>query len=324
MRKATIYSTITILGTLLLKPCVSMAGREKRPDRAPGQIANRADGEHVVLANCITNKDLTRKSSEAAYFASSPSGTPDSDDISIVANASYAAWTDGTFHAKFDTGVIFSATLAPETTEGDYAGAGNNGYGIFSCWQRTQENLYSHANKDCSMVYDCDHSPSPTPTPSAANTTVTQKASSSDNLSVGAIVGISVGTAFGGLAIASLAGFFLWRHLRSGKRKPVELDAAEARQGHGGNGATGRRRWRQQQQQRAGDAVKVDEPVHELDGHQAQINEIYGHGVRGELDGVPRGELDAYEWAELASPMRFSFSPGVIPATAYGEQKGPV
>jgi len=123
-------------------------------------LSPRANEEHVVLADCRDGDGVF--SSQMAYFPGSPNKKP--QDVSVVSTpvGQTALWPGRTTASLFTgTGVTFTARLGPKVDEGQFAGTGDNGYGVFSCWQRFSLNLYEYGGATCSQVYDCDHSPAP-------------------------------------------------------------------------------------------------------------------------------------------------------------------
>ncbi|KAI1080806.1 hypothetical protein F5B20DRAFT_539046 [Whalleya microplaca] len=281
------------------------------------RLLRRDSGEHVVLADCKGSQNSSELSSEIAYFTSKPDDTP--DDISVAtSNGSYTQWADSTTSALFiDTGVTFTAKLGASGKTGDKAGTGNNGYGDFTCWQGDSSYLYSHNNKNCTMVYDCDHpassstssaSATATSSSTASATTSSTASSGSSGLSVGAYVGMSIGVAIGAISLIGIAAFFLYRHWSSNKRgQPKDPEGAGQKPGFSGRP--------DQSPQLAGSMVKTEletpPVVHELYAQPDPV-EMHNDYVRGEMDGTSRAEL-----ATPSSPPTYE-SP-IIP---YGHQRG--
>ncbi|KAI0020208.1 hypothetical protein F4780DRAFT_385226 [Xylariomycetidae sp. FL0641] len=185
-----------------------------------GALRTRADNEHVVLANC-EDTHSGQKSSEVAYYSGAPGRTPDDISVLSTADSGWQQWANRSFDAYFaDSGVTFAGQLDGTATPGAQAGTASNGYWTFDCYYNATAGLYADANKTCDMVYDCDHlasSSTTTPTTSSsasASAPPSPTASSSGDLSAGAIVGISVGTAVGSIFLLGIAAAFLWRRYR--------------------------------------------------------------------------------------------------------------
>ncbi|KAI1496067.1 hypothetical protein F5X99DRAFT_401509 [Biscogniauxia marginata] len=263
----------------------------------------------VVLADCESTDGVV--SSEVAYYSGSPDSSP--DDIAQVDTQENTTqqWANSNSSAYFsDTGVTFRATLGPSGQDGDYAGPGNNGYGDFTCWQRTSANLYSHIGKTCSGVYDCDHgvAPSSSASPSVTNASVAAQSSSNSDLSTGAIAGITVGVAVATLSLLSIAAFFLWRRYRPNKPKP----AAEFHEEVQGDIESQAKTDADLQQPTI---QLMSRSIHELDAETPPV----------EIQGQPRielGEVMRFSW--LPSPGPPAYDPQTRPHSfgAYGSQKG--
>ncbi|RYP45108.1 hypothetical protein DL768_008500 [Monosporascus sp. mg162] len=260
------------------------------------RLVSRADNEHVALADCEgLNNEF---SSQMAYYPGSPRGAP--QDVAVVPTpeGQYSLWVDSTTSGLFTTtGVTFTAVLGPRVAEGEYAGTGDNGYGKFSCWARYAKDLYEWDDRNCSMVYDCDHRAAPAPTasttgttsaaPAATTSTSQTEASTSRGLSIGALVGVSIGSGIGAILVA-VAIFLFLGHLRNQKSKDTgeETGAARSSLATTGPGSEG---W---QNARVG---------HEMDA-QWHGSEMPSEPKKGELDGNPR--------AELAAPGKQPHGPG--------------
>jgi hypothetical protein len=67
-------------------------------------------------------------------------------------------WEYAVTSAIFPDGDIFTANISRVASQGDYAGAGYNDYGPFTCWANYVTNLYKWAANTCTEVYDCNHS----------------------------------------------------------------------------------------------------------------------------------------------------------------------
>ncbi|KAH6654652.1 hypothetical protein BKA67DRAFT_286273 [Truncatella angustata] len=198
--------------------------------------------EHVVLADCRDKSGIL--SSQIAYYPNSNRGTP--QDVATVATESgqTALWVCDTTVGLFtDTNTQFVAKLGPKVAEGQYAGTGSNGYdsnnGGFRCWQTFEQDYYVYGNTACNMVYNCDHIIAPSSTASAkcasntaspsSSASPTSSGSSTPALTTGAVIGISVGAGVA-LLIAIGAAFFIWRRLRSKRRRnPAELPANQSK-----------------------------------------------------------------------------------------------
>ncbi|KAI1640303.1 hypothetical protein F4809DRAFT_479937 [Biscogniauxia mediterranea] len=153
---SSITSLLALASVFSIPQVVLAAPNSTPPTRTRGRIQRRTDGENVVLADCKSTDGVA--SSEIAYYSGSPDSSP--DDIAQVTTeeGKTQQWANNSISGYFNTtGVTFRATLGPTGDDGDYAGLGNNGYGDFVCWQSASKNLYSHAGKTCSGVYDCNH-----------------------------------------------------------------------------------------------------------------------------------------------------------------------
>ena len=160
MPAAALFASLFLLS---LGHCISLGDRFAAGARGldAGDLHRRDNNpEHVVLSDCRDKNAVL--SSQMAYFANSPNGSP--QDVAVVSTPSGQSrlWAGATTTGLFtDTGVSFKATLGPQGADGSYAGNGTNGYGTFSCWQIYQLNLYQYDSTTCSMVYDCDHRAAP-------------------------------------------------------------------------------------------------------------------------------------------------------------------
>jgi hypothetical protein len=125
-----------------------------------GLLIQRSAGEHVILANCIDNTGV--KSSQMAYFSGSPGPSPSSVATVSTTYGQTRVWEDAVTSATFGDGDTFTANISGVVSQGDYAGAGYNDYGPFTCWANYVTNLYKWAADTCTEVYDCNHSPGKT------------------------------------------------------------------------------------------------------------------------------------------------------------------
>ncbi|KAI1411810.1 hypothetical protein F5Y13DRAFT_51421 [Hypoxylon sp. FL1857] len=293
-------------------------------------VGPRAQNENVVLADCTGGQDSNDLASEVSYFSGSPNSTP--DDITTVSTGQHHDWANTTTEAYFsDTGVKFKSVLIEHGDAGDYAGMGTNGYANFTCWQMAPTFLYAHENRNCYVMYDCNHLSSPaslpSATPSVSNTPSSPaSASTSDSgshLSVGAIVGLSIGIACAAIALAGIAGFFLWRHWRSTKQNPAvavvqerppEKGLPDLPKGPSPVNAI----WQGPGAREVVTPLQSPQVYHELHSDE-RPTEIYGDAIRGELDATPtRVELHSQDL-----PPRYEHESQ--PSTgAYGNFKGPV
>ncbi len=283
-------SSFLIASILYLQMTPSMSATV--PRRGPiTRLLSRADAEHVVLADCKASN--SQFSSQMAYYPGSPQGAP--QDVAIVPTTAgqYSLWVDAETSALFTTsGVTFTADLGPKVADGEYAGSGDNGYGSFSCWAKYKKDLYTWNNITCSMVYDCDHrnasdSAASSPSASASATDTSQPGSTRGELSIGAIVGVSIG-AGGGAILLAVGIFFLWRHFRN--------ESKNAGLGEGtDNGLSGG-------STKGSEAAVVgygypvptgwqnEPPAQEMDS-QWRGAEVHSESRKDELDGNPRSEL---------------------------------
>ncbi|KAI1215192.1 uncharacterized protein F4807DRAFT_406273 [Annulohypoxylon truncatum] len=318
--------------TILVVACASQSIARS----IPHQIWARGSAENVILTDCTNPSNSSDKSSEVTYYTGNPDDTP--DDISTVTTGQYWDWANKTTTGYFsDTGTKFVAVLNPKGQAGDYAGTGDNGYGNFTCWQTDSILVYTHNNRDCYVQYDCNHSGTPatiTAASSSASATSASSASasaassSSSHLSVGAIVGLSIGVAAGAVILAGLAAFFLWRHYQS--KKTTAAAAGSSEKGpeivappvppKSPSPAHANVIWQ-------GPGVReMETPTvyHELHNQDCPT-EIHGEALRGELDGTPgASELHNHDLPprydyEAAPPQPEPVNPG-----AYGAFKGPI
>lgn len=287
-------STFLIASILCLQMAPSASASVPRRDSG-SRLLPRLNAEHVVLADCKgLNSDF---SSQMAYFPGSPSGRP--QDVAVVPtpDGQYSLWVDTTTSGLFTTtGVTFTADLGPRVADGEYAGSGDNGYGPFSCWAKYKKDIYTWGNTTCSMVYDCDHQDAPnasnesttsasaSASASASMTNTPLAGSSSAELSIGGIIGVSIGAGVGAILLA-VGIFFLWRHLRN-KNKPAEL-AAEA--GFTKKGSKAPKPGHAPPPVVAG-WYHLPPPPQELDS-QWRGAEVHSDSRKDELDGNPRSEL---------------------------------
>ncbi|KAI1138484.1 hypothetical protein F5Y05DRAFT_41174 [Hypoxylon sp. FL0543] len=290
-------------------------------------IAPRDSNENVVLADCTGGQDSKDLASEVSYFTGTPDGTP--DDIATVTTGQHHDWANTTTEAYFsDTSVKFKSVLIEHGNAGDYAGIGTNGYANFTCWQMEPTFLYIHENRSCFIKYDCNHLngpvslPSATPSASTTPASATSTPASGSQLSVGAIVGLSIGVAIGAILLAGIAGFFLWRHWRSTKQNPPVSVVQETSPEKGlPNVPKGPSPvnpiWQGPGAREVVTPIQTPQVYHELHSDERPA-EIYGDALRGELDATPtRAELHSQDL-----PPRYEHehvSPG-----AYGNFKGPV
>ncbi|KAI1371372.1 hypothetical protein F4677DRAFT_314022 [Hypoxylon crocopeplum] len=303
------------------------------------RIWARANNENVVLVDCTGEQNRSDLSSEVSYFSGVPDSTP--DDIAPVTDGQHRDWANKTTSAYFtDTGVTFKSVLNEKGATGDYAGTGNNGYGNFTCWQTDSTYLYSHDNKNCFVMYDCNHLGAPVtlPTAAAPGTSTTPTASTSasaststsstpiasSGLSVGAIVGLSIGVAAGVLILAVGAFLLFWRHSRAKKQAAAAAAAAASLQEKGPEGTPPQVPPKGPQPAtpiwQGPGARELESPqvYHELHD-QYQPAEIQGQAIRGELEGTPtRAELHSHDL-----PPRYEDDNNVSNG-AYGNFKGPI
>ncbi|KAI1089465.1 hypothetical protein F5B19DRAFT_375422 [Rostrohypoxylon terebratum] len=313
--------------TILVVVCASQSIARS----IPHQIWARNTAENVILADCTNPSNLSDQSSEVTYYTGSPDSTP--DDISTVTTGQHWNWSNKTTVGYFsDTGTKFTAVLNPTGHAGDYAGTGNNGYGNFTCWQTDSILVYTHNNRDCYVQYDCNHSGTPasitaassSATAAAASATSASAASSgSSHLSVGAIVGLSIGVAAGAVLLAGLAAFFLWRHYHTKKANVAIPSALEKEKGP----ETGippqapspvNAIWQ-------GPGVRemhIPTVYHELH-NQDRPTEIYGEALRGELDATP-GVLELHNHDLPPGYNHDTSPPETVNPGAYGAFKGPI
>ncbi|KAI0835783.1 hypothetical protein F5Y06DRAFT_275357 [Hypoxylon sp. FL0890] len=293
-------------------------------------IGRRASNENVVLADCTGGQDSNDLASEVAYFSGTPNDTP--DDIATVTTGQYHDWANTTTEAYFsDTGVIFKSVLIQNVTAGDYAGTGTNGYANFTCWQMDPTFLYTNENRNCFVMYDCNHlshaASLPSATPSASSTpsssaSASSTSTSNSQLSVGAIVGLSIGVAVGAILLAGIAGFFLWRHWRSTKRNPPVAVVQETQFEKGlpdvpKGPSPVNPIWQGPGAREVQAPIQTPQVYHELHSDE-RPTEIFGDALRGELDATPsRVELHSQDLPPRYEHERVS--PG-----AYGNFKGPV
>lgn len=126
--------------------------------------AKRSPSEHVILCDCISASGI--RSSQMAYYSGDVNGLP-TGGVGIVDTEfnTTAAWYNETRSATWlDTGVTFKAVIRYHVAEGDYVGKGNNGYGDFRCWQRSETGFsfdYKGDGNVCEMKIDCNKSPAP-------------------------------------------------------------------------------------------------------------------------------------------------------------------
>ncbi|KAI2641389.1 hypothetical protein GGS26DRAFT_535454 [Hypomontagnella submonticulosa] len=318
---------MVFLATLLAVACASshsMAASIGRP------VWARANRENVILSDCTGTQDANDVSSEVSYYSGTPDSTP--DDVSTVTTGKHRDWAGTTTPAYFaDTGVTFTSVLGGRGQAGDYAGTGSNGYGNFTCWQTDPTYLYTRENRNCYVMYDCNHlgaavtlpSATPSATPAATSTSAPApltQASSQGGLSVGAIVGLSIGVALGAIILAGIAGLLFWRrHWANQQRKAA---AAAALQEEGPEvpplGTTKSPAPVSTIWQGPGMRELESPAVYELPNEGRPV-EMYVDAVAGELDATPsRTELHSHDL-----PPRYEYSNTTSPG-AYGNQKGPV
>ncbi|KAI2608723.1 uncharacterized protein GGS25DRAFT_288479 [Hypoxylon fragiforme] len=261
----------------------------------------RENLENVALVDCTGVTNTSDFSSEASYFTGAPDDTP--DDVAAVTSGQLRDWANATTPAYFiSTGVTFKAVLGVRGSAGDLAGTATNGYGNFTCWQVNETYLYNHDDKNCYMVYDCNHQGAlvlPTTSATASsNSTSAASSTSRSGLSVGGIIGVSVGVGCGALIIFGGAAVLLWRRRGSKKQQAAGADAdanADNEKGFGDGSAPGNDPqlanpiWQ-------GPGVReleTPEVYHELHS-QYQPAEIHGEAVTGELDGSQTRVLELH------------------------------
>ncbi|KAI1099040.1 hypothetical protein F4804DRAFT_337626 [Jackrogersella minutella] len=292
-------------------------------------ISARANYENVVLADCTGATNTSDQASEVAYFPGSPDSAP--KDTASVTTGQLHTWANATTSAYFtDTSTRFVAVLNQRGNAGDYAGTANNGYGNFSCYQTDSTFVYSHDDRNCFMVYDCNHqqgavsvtSATPSASATASSASATATSSTRSGLSVGAVVGLSIGVAASAIIIAAVAVLLVWRHRRSSKQAAAAAALQEKGTRSGVPGAPDVPKgpspvnaiWQ-------GPGVRemeTPEVYHELHS-QERPTEIHGEALRGELDATAtRSELHSYDL-----PPRYDHETVVNPG-AYGNFKGPV
>ncbi|KAI0139538.1 hypothetical protein F4776DRAFT_594012 [Hypoxylon sp. NC0597] len=292
-------------------------------------IGPRDHNENVVLADCTGGQDSSDLSSEVSYYSGTPDSTP--DDVATVTTGQHRDWANTTTEAFFsDTGVKFKAVLIEHGDAGDYAGTGTNGYGNFTCWQMEPTLLYTRENRNCFIMYDCNHLNAPVTLPSATPSTTpssiasaSSTSSSSSHLSVGAIVGLSIGIAVGAIVLAGIAGFFLWRHWRSTKQNPAVAVVQESSPEKGlpdvpKGPSPVNAIWQGPGAREVVTPIQTPQVYHELHSDE-RPTEIYGDAIRGELDATPsRVELHSHDL-----PPRYEYENQPSPG-AYGNFKGPI
>ncbi|KAI0884200.1 uncharacterized protein GGS22DRAFT_165109 [Annulohypoxylon maeteangense] len=324
-----------LFSTILVVACASQTIARSTP-----RIWARGAAENVILTNCTNPSNSSDKSSEVTYYTGNPDSTP--DDISTVTTGQYWDWANKTTTGYFsDTGTKFVSVLNPKGQAGDYAGTGDNGYGNFTCWQTDSILVYTNNNRDCYVQYDCNHQGSPasiTAASSSSSATATAASSasasasasaassSSSHLSVGAIVGLSIGAAAGAVLLAGLAAFFLWRHYQTKKANAASASSAEKGPETGVPPLPPKGPSPVNAIWQGPGAREMETPNnhHELHNYD-QPTEIYGEALRGELDGATRAsELHNYDL-----PPRYDFetappAPSPVNPGAYGAFKGPI
>ncbi|KAI1764651.1 hypothetical protein GGR53DRAFT_493179 [Hypoxylon sp. FL1150] len=286
----------------------------------------RASNENVILADCTGVDNTTDLSSECAYFSGTPDSSP--DDISVVTGWSHQSWANRTTSAFFsDTSVTFTAVLGESGEAGDYAGTGTNGYANFTCWQMASTYLYTHINRNCYVVYDCNHLgapatlPSASPSTSATSTPTASATAASSGLSTSAIVGLSVGVALGVLLFVGIAALLLWRHWRPNRESKAAAQLKEKGPESGPPGTPKPYQPVDPIWQGPG-ARELETPqfYHELSSDTYPV-EAHGEAIRGELDGnSARVELHSHDL-----PPKYDHDHSIdATAGAYGNFKGPV
>ncbi|KAI8958272.1 hypothetical protein F5Y11DRAFT_45688 [Daldinia sp. FL1419] len=280
--------------------------------------------ENVVLADCTGSQDSSQLSSEVAYFNHSPNEQP--SDIAPVTDGQHRDWANATTSAFFtDTGTTFKVILGERGKADAYAGIGNNGYANFSCWQMESTYLYSHDDKNCFAAYECNHLTSPVPIPSASPPAATTSSSSTptpqsgSGLSVGAIVGLSIGVAAGVIIIAAVAAFLIYRHRRLKKQGGAAPGPQDPRLEAGQPGTPkGPMPLNTIWQGPGVRELETPQVYHELHNENRPV-EIQSVLVRGELDGSSsRVELHSHDL-----PPRYEFGHPISPEVN-GCHKGPV
>ncbi|KAI0378196.1 hypothetical protein F5Y04DRAFT_262675 [Hypomontagnella monticulosa] len=323
---------MVFLATLLAIACASSHGMAISIGRPVWARVNR---ENVVLSDCTGTQDANDVASEVSYFAGTPDSTP--EDITTVTSGKHRDWAGTTTPAYFaDTGVTFTSVLGGRGQAGDYAGTGNNGYGNFTCWQTDPTYLYTHDNRNCYAMYDCNHLgaaialPSATPavTPASTAPASTSTSASADltqvskgGLSVGAIVGLSIGVALGAIILAGIAGLLFWRRWKSTQQKKAAATAAADLHEKGPDvtspGAMKTPAPVNMIWQGPGTRELESPAVYELPNHGRPV-EMYGDAVAGELDATPtRAELHSHDL-----PPQYEYENAVSPGV-YGNHKGP-
>ncbi|OTA99413.1 hypothetical protein M426DRAFT_325127 [Hypoxylon sp. CI-4A] len=307
-------------GGLLVASLPAMASSLGLPARSSN------NPENVILADCTRARNTSELSSEVSYFKGAPDDTP--DDVAVVTTDRHQNWANTTTKAFFaDTNTTFTAVLRERGDAGDYAGTGDNGYGTFTCWQMASTYLYTHTDKNCFVVYDCNHSGAPATLPPISVTSDTSSTSESpasassssshSHLSAGAIVGLSIGVAVGAILLAGVAAIVVWRHRNSKKEKA----AASVQEKGLGGGASGLPKSPQSTtaiwQGPGARELETPHVVHELHSENRPV-EIHGEALRGELDDTGRVELHNQDLTP-----RYIHEEHVSPG-AYGNFKGPV
>ncbi|KAL2163555.1 hypothetical protein VTH06DRAFT_5613 [Thermothelomyces fergusii] len=208
---------LALMAGLFVRPSfllVSPAGAAAPPPprSLPPPLWARAEGEHVVLADCVDTAGLL--SSQIAYFPGDPGPRP--KDVAVVKTerGQTALWVNSNTSALFTTtAVTFTALIGPHVEEGEFAGIGDNGYGSFSCYQRHQKDLYRYDRTTCSQVYLCDHS-----LPPPGWVWDPPVGSSKKSMSKGTVIGIAVGV-IGGVLFLLAAALAIW-YCRRSRRLP--------------------------------------------------------------------------------------------------------
>lgn len=110
-----------------LKKALNELSRVSKP------ILKRYENDHIVLADCRDGNEVL--SSRMSYYEDGLKGIP--KDVAIV-DTPYdqtRVWVNANTSAQFSTtGAWFNASIGPKVPEGQFAGVGQNGYEIFTCW----------------------------------------------------------------------------------------------------------------------------------------------------------------------------------------------
>lgn len=305
--------------------------------------AKRSPTEHVILCDCISASGI--RSSQMAYYSGDVNGLP-TGGVGIVDTEfnTTAAWYNETTSATWlDTGVTFKAVIRYHVAEGDYVGKGNNGYGDFRCWQRSNTEFafdYKGDGNVCEMRIDCNKDPAPANDPPYVPLETTTSTSTDDDqaagssatsspshpedkkdkaISTGAVIGIAIGIVGAFTFLAGSAGFFFARRRRIRKRRQRQQEE-EAQ----GRKSTITESTMTEAYAPGSDFVKNDggnpNAVYELDGgwYRHEMGDDTGHY---EIDGQVRCEVDGEE-GEIKKKMDDLFAEADVKEVIILNEKG--